>query len=294
MHNLKATLAVCLATATIASCGGRQALFQNPPPTPGAATGDGTSTAGGGGTSEGGASGTSAAGTTGASTAGSGGTSAAGSSGTSAAGSGGTSVAGSSGTSVTGSGLPDCVKSITFEDGATHGLALGPHNHVFFDPLWVDHAPTMNYAMQTVFPRPTLSMPADFAIAPASVKPDPSSGVALDPWLAELALLPAGCQPASLFGHAVTVRLLWRLDGAIGNVPGHGVFLGSYSNGEPVAYADARATTDRTLNTLTPITLTHKFADPAEPIEGIFFRAYLLGSDSDTPTTIHVDSITWQ
>jgi hypothetical protein len=240
-----------LAAATLGSCGGRQALYENPPPTP----------------ETGGTSGTSVAGTS------------------------GTSVAGTSGRI---SALPSCVASITFADGSTHGLAPGPHNRVFFEPLLVDAAPTVNYAMQTVFARPTLSMPADFAIAPASVKADPSSGVELDPWLAELALLPTGCSPASLLGHTVTVRLLWRLDGAIGNVPGHGVYLGTYLQGAPVAYTDARVTTTRTLNTLTPITLTRQFTDSADGIEGVFFRAYLLGGDGDTPTTIHVDSITWQ
>jgi len=90
------------------------------------------------------------------------------------------------------------------------------------------------------------------------------------------------------------VKLIWLLDGTLGNVPGHGLYLGTYANGSPVAYADAQVTTTRTLNTLAPITLTHQFTNATDGAEGIFFRAYLLGGDGETPTTIHVDSITWQ
>jgi hypothetical protein len=192
-----------------------------------------------------------------------------------------------------GSSAGGCPATITFADGATHGLAVGPHNHAFLDPM-VDTSPTKNYSMQTVFAGPTLSIPADFAIAQSTITPSPASGTLLDPWLAELALLPAGCQPGSLVGKKVTVKMIWLLDGAIGNVPGHGLYLGTYSNGAPVAYADAEVTTMRTLNTLAPITLTHTFTSTTDGAEGIFFRAYLLGGDGETPTTIHVESISWQ
>jgi hypothetical protein len=106
--------------------------------------------------------------------------------------------------------------------------------------------------------------------------------------------MPPGCQPGSLAGRQVTVKLIWLLDGAIGNVPGHGVYLGTYAAGAPVAYADAEATTMRTLNTLAPITLTHTFTSATDGVEGVFLRAYLLGSDGETATTIHVESITWR
>jgi hypothetical protein len=211
-----------------------------------------------------------------------------------AAGAAGATSDSGSGDVTTDSGLGGgCAWTITFADGTTHGLVIGPHNHVFLDPT-IDTAPTKNYATQTVFSGPTLALPADFAVAPSTIAPSPSSGTALDPWLGELMLLPAGCQPGSLVGRTVTVKLIWLLDGTLGNVPGHGLYLGTYANGSPVAYADAQVTTTRTLNTLAPITLTHQFTNATDGAEGIYFRAYLLGGDGETPTTIHVDSITWQ
>lgn len=186
-----------------------------------------------------------------------------------------------------------CAATITFTNGTTRGLALGPHNHAFLAPM-IDAVPTENYEMQTVFAGATLSMAADFAVAPSSVTPSPTSGTALDPWLGEIALLPAGCTPGSLVGKKVTVNMIWLLDGAIGNVPGHGLYLGTYANGTPVAYADAQATTTRTLNTLASVALTHEFTSATDGAEGVFLRAYLLGGDGETATTINVESITWQ
>jgi hypothetical protein len=186
-----------------------------------------------------------------------------------------------------------CAATIAFANGTTGGLALGPQNHAFLSPM-IDAAPTENYEMQTVFSGATLSLAADFAVAPSSVTPSLASGTALDPWLGELALLTTGCAPGSLVGKKVTVNMIWLLDGAIGNVPGHGLYLGTYANGAPVAYADAQATTTRTLNTLAPVALTHEFTSATDGAEGVFLRAYLLGGDGETATTIHVESITWQ
>jgi hypothetical protein len=88
--------------------------------------------------------------------------------------------------------------------------------------------------------------------------------------------------------------MLWLLDGAIANFPQNGIYLGSYQQGLPVAYPDAEAITARTLNTLTPIELTHTFTAASDGSEGIFIRAYLLGQDGDTATTFHIQSIVWE
>jgi hypothetical protein len=191
-----------------------------------------------------------------------------------------------------------CPASVDFRDGTVGGLALGPHNHTFASPAVVP-GPVTNYADQTVFQGPALSVLANFSQAPSSaLGVDPTSGTALDPWLGELSLIPGGCQPASLDGRTVRVRLLWRLNGAIGTVPGHGIFLGSYANGAPVAYADAAiaspndAANDsmRTLNTLNPVELTHTFGAGED---NAWLRMYLVGSEGEIPTTVYIESITW-
>jgi hypothetical protein len=152
-----------------------------------------------------------------------------------------------------------------------------------------------NYAGQQVFAGPTLSVPADFAIAlDPSLVGNPSPGPKLDPWLGELSLLPTGCHPGSLIGRRVRVTVLWLLNGAIGNVPQHGIYLGSYQQDLPVAYPDAQAITTRTVNSLAPVELTHTFTDANDGSEGLFLRAYLLGQDGETPTTFHVQSIVWE
>jgi hypothetical protein len=184
---------------------------------------------------------------------------AAGSTGTAGGGGGGDS--GRGGASGSG-GSAVCPHGVDFRDGTLGGLVLGPHNNVFSNPT-IASGPITNYANQVIFAGPVLSLPAMFPQR-MTVAPDPSSGTALDPWLGELSLVPATCERASLAGRTVRVRLLWRLTVAIGPVPAHGVYLGSYtSNGNPVAYPDASLlypgpdAVDATAGTRTLNTLTH-------------------------------------
>lgn len=211
---------------------------------------------------------------------------------------GSTGTGGRAGSEGTGGATGTCPATVTFTNGTVSDLALGPHNHTFASPAVVP-GPVTNYADQTIFPGPALSVLANFSKAPSSaLDVTPMSGTALDPWLGELSLIPAGCQPASLDGRTVRVRLLWRLNGAIGTVPGHGIFLGSYASGAPVAYADAalaspNAATDdstRTLNSLNPIEVTHTFTAGED---NAWLRMYLVGSEGEIPTTVYIESITW-
>jgi hypothetical protein len=80
------------------------------------------------------------------------------------------------------------------------------------------------------------------------------------------------------------------------------VYLGGYRNGVPVVYSDAVLQYDeaadaglqtRTLNTLTPIELTHTFTPEESSDEGVFLRVYLLSADGDIPTTVHIESFMW-
>jgi hypothetical protein len=216
--------------------------------------------------------------------------------------SGVTGASGEGGIGGAGDDANECPESVDFSDGAAKSLALGPGNHVFVNPS-SHEAPVENYAGQVVFPGATLSLVANFPKAPSSGSDfDPSSGTALEPWLAELSLLPEGCQPASLTGKTVHVRLLWRLGGAIAGAPSHGIYLGSYVNGEPVAYADASlvqlgrdegsgmVSGTRTLNTLTPIELTHTFTDDEQ---SAYLRMYLLEPNGELRTSVYVEGVTW-
>lgn len=200
-----------------------------------------------------------------------------------------------------GSGGRGCPATITLTDGMMGGIAFGPNNHGFTN-LSVDANAVTNYSGQVVFDTPSLSMNANFAIAPSNALAlDPSSGAALDPWLGEVALLPAGCAPASLAGQRVRVRVLWRLGGAIGGVPGHGVFLGTSQGGAPTSYADATVAfptgakdgPTRTVNSLDAVELTHTFAAGEDASEGVFLRAYLLEENYQLPTTFYIGSIEW-
>ena len=190
-----------------------------------------------------------------------------------------------------------CPASVDFQDGTPGGLAVGPHNHVFLNPTVVP-GPVMNYESQPILPGPALSLIANFSKAPDNQPAlGPTSGTTLDPWLGELSLVPAGCSPTSLKGRTVTVQLLWRLDGAIGTVPNHGVFLGSYANGVPVAFGDTAlvnpAGTDtsmRTLNTLNPMELVHTFTGDERDA---YLRMYLDDEDGQIPTTVFVGSVRW-
>jgi hypothetical protein len=197
----------------------------------------------------------------------------------------------------------ECPRSTTFRGGDAESLPLGPHNRVFLEPL-IEPGPVENYAGQTVFSGPALSLVANFPKATTSALGlNPSSGVALDPWLAELSLLPEDCDPASLTGKTVSVRVLWRLGGAIGSVPAHGVYLGSYVNGEPVAYDDSSISLGsqggspgsgagtRTLNSLNPIVLTHTFTGDED---SAYLRMYLLEPLGELPTTVYVGGVSWE
>jgi hypothetical protein len=199
----------------------------------------------------------------------------------------------------TGAASPECPGSVDFETNSAESLALGPHNRVFLAPS-IAPDPVQNYDDQVVFPGPTLSLLAKFPEASSDAPEDPSAGAALEPWLGELSLLPEGCEPGSLTGKTVRVRLLWNLDGAIVGAPPHGVFLGSYVDGEPVYYPDASqvqlghertgmATGTRALNTLNPIVLTHTFT---EDEDSAYLRVYLL-EDFEIETTVYVESVTW-
>jgi len=206
---------------------------------------------------------------------------------------GGGGIGGSAG----GGGAMSCPASVDFQDGTLGGLAVGPHNHVFLNPTVVP-GPVTNYASQTIFPGPALSLIADFPKASDSQPVlGPMSGTSLDPWLAELSLVSTGCSPTSLTGRTVTVRLLWRLGGAIGSVPNHGVFLGSYAGVVPVAFGDAAFvnpagsdTSMRTLNTLNPVELHHTFTGDEQ---NAYLRMYLDDENSELPTTVFVESVQW-
>ncbi len=198
-----------------------------------------------------------------------------------------------------------CPASLDFHD-TTGGLQLGPHNHVFVDPM-IDTQPVKNYASQVIFAGPTLSIVANFPKDPnigfdggakTDIVPDAAAldaGSALDPWLGELSLLPAGCAPSSLAGKSVEVRLLWVLNGAIGTSPLHTVALGTIRNGAEVQYADAQLVypSTRSLNTLTPVVLTHTFVDPQDGSGGLFLRIYVADPIEQIPTTVYLDAITW-
>jgi hypothetical protein len=189
-----------------------------------------------------------------------------------------------------------CVATIDFHDGAVDGLAPGPGNQVFLDPA-VETAPVSNYESQVVFRNPSLSAVADFESTASS--------------RAELALLPAGCRPGSLEGRTVHVKLIWRLNGAIGLVPSHGVSLGTYAGGRATTFSDANlaCTSDpnapgnvpdsgcapRTLNTLNPLVLTHTFKAGESAANGLFLRVDLQSTPQTgpIPTTVYVSSVTW-
>jgi hypothetical protein len=199
-----------------------------------------------------------------------------------------------------------CSSVINWGNYSTQGLIeLGPHNHVFWSPQ-VDTEPVHNYANQLVFQLRTASVVANFSNASgATIAPAPAAGVGLDPWLAELSLvLPVlpDCPNATGLPRSVQVTALWTPDIAIGSVPAHGFYLGSYRNGVPVVYADAVMQYDegsdagmgvRSLNTLAPVELSHTFTQEESNDEGVFLRVYLMSRDGDTPTTVHVATITW-
>jgi hypothetical protein len=192
-----------------------------------------------------------------------------------------------------------CPASIDFHDGTSGGLVLGPANQVLSAPA-VELAPATNFESQVVFGNPHLAMKADFAAQILASDPSTRMGV-----LAELSILPAGCVPRGLAGRTVTVTVLWKLDGAIVEVPYHGLSLGgtddiggrwSFSDADILCEADNCDT--RTLNTLEAIQLTHVFsmADDAtdDYANGLYLRAQLFTDEGPTPTTVYVGSITWR
>jgi hypothetical protein len=196
----------------------------------------------------------------------------------------------------------ECPRSVTFSGGDAESLALGPHNRVFLEPS-IEPGPVKNDAGQTVFSGPALSLVANFPKATNNALGlDASSGIALDPWLAELALLPEDCGPASLTGKTVSVRVLWRLGAAITSVPAHGVHLGSYADGEPIAYDDSIQSQvaqggspggqagAAALNSPNPIKLTHTFTDDED---SAYLRLYLLDPQGELPTTVYVEGVSW-
>jgi hypothetical protein len=196
-----------------------------------------------------------------------------------------------------------CPRSVNFSGGDAEILPLGPHNRVFTNPSIVS-GPVKNTADQTVFQGPALSLVAIFPKATTSALGlDPSSGIALDPWLAELSLLPEDCDPASLAGKTVSVRLLWRLDGTIIDVPAHGAYLGSYVDGEPVSYDDSIVSQvaqggnpgstagTRAFNTLDALVLTHTFTSDED---SAYLRLYLLDPQGELPTTVYVGGVSWE
>jgi hypothetical protein len=212
---------------------------------------------------------------------------------------GGTAGVGGRGGGGTGGVSPlACPRTVDFSNGAATAttLALGPHNHVFQNPT-IDPGPIKNYADQSIFPDGALSMIANFPILEGATSPIDSSGNARESWLGELSLVPAGCTPATLAGLTVRVRVHWRLGGAIGWVPPHGIYLGTYSpSGAPVAYGDASLNYDmvtdsgtRTLNELNPIELTHTFTGTET---SAYLRMYLADS-FEFPTTVFVESVVW-
>lgn len=199
-----------------------------------------------------------------------------------------------------------CPRDITFADGTTGGLALGPHNRAFLEPM-VNDQPVTNYAMQVVFPGRTLMMPADFVSgAGGPMQAGPEAGAALYPWLGEISVLAPGCTPQPLAGKTVRVEMLWTLYGAIVQVPDHGIHLGSYRGGSPIFFADASLAyvepapdarpNPRTLNTLQPVVVTHTFdeAEVAGGLEGLYLRLYAIHRDGELATTLYLRSIKWQ
>jgi hypothetical protein len=98
--------------------------------------------------------------------------------------------------------------------------------------------------------------------------------------------------------------VLWKLDGAIVDVPYHGLSLGGtdaigglWGFSDAFILCEADNCDTRTLNTLDAVRLTHTFraSDDAayDFSRGIYLRAQLFGVDGPTPTTVYVGSITW-
>jgi hypothetical protein len=182
-----------------------------------------------------------------------------------------------------------CAVTIDFHDGMLDGIQLGPRNAAFLAPTINGTDVVVNYEFQSVFDPPMLETHADF---PRGSTCPPGNGP--DPWLGELSVLPAGCQPASLVGRTVRVTLMW-LRSAASTVYANTVSLGTYSNGAAVDYADATIVYPlvRTLDSLDPLVLEHTFVSPTDGAEGVYLRIRLQSQESDVPTTVYIDRIEW-
>jgi len=204
-------------------------------------------------------------------------------------------AAGASG-SAGAAGASACPSVIDFQDGSTHGLALGARNTVFAAPRLAPGGAT-NDQGAAVFARPVLALPATFP----QVRTD-------TPSVGEVSILPAGCPTTGLAGRTVTVELYWKLDGAIGSVPTHGVSLGTSTSagGRALDFSDASIVFEgadlcpsgdascglRTLGTASALKLIHVFSD-GDAVSGLFLRAVMESFEAPIATTVYVGSIGW-
>jgi hypothetical protein len=183
-----------------------------------------------------------------------------------------------------------CATTIDFQDGTLEGIGLGPQNAVFLSPT-IDTQPVLNDQSQEVLAPPTLKAFANF---PWGATCPPSS--APDPWLAELSLLPAGCQPQSFVGQTIRVTLLWHLDGGgLVTVPLTSVSLGTYAGGA-VTYTDASmvySDWSTLMHAFDLLVLQHTFLATDDGAQGVFLRLRLVSQDAALATTVHVARIEW-
>jgi hypothetical protein len=158
-----------------------------------------------------------------------------------------------------------------------------------------------------VFEQQSIRILANYSVAQAT-ELTPPAGTALDPWLGELILVPAACDASTLLGKTLHVTLLWRLNAAITQDPPTGVYLGGYEEGKQTVFDDARllypgttsagSSTPRSLNSLTPMELSHTFSTAPEAVAaargGVYLRVYLLTPEVAVPSTLYVGDIDWK
>jgi hypothetical protein len=159
----------------------------------------------------------------------------------------------------------------------------------------------LNYADEVVFDPPSWELGAMF---PASDRSDDTS-IQLPEELSQISenrgevyITRPACRGRSAAGRTVRVYAWWRLDGAIGRTPIHGIALGT-TDGESFADATEASPLDgsqetRPLNRRLPIVLEHSFSASDTTDAGDLVLKLWLLENFDFSSTLYINRVEWE